>query len=82
MAEGKIKDIYIVKFDRYIGAYKPGRYPNISYAPGNEFTEFIQTLREEYPGYRLRCVRNWGIEEEVKKIIKRDLCIDKSKNTR
>lgn len=79
MAEGKIKDIYIVKFDRYIGAYRPGRYPNIAYAPANEFTEFIMSLKEDYPGYRLRCVRNYGIEEEVLKVIIRDMMISKNK---
>ncbi len=72
MAKGQIKDIYIVHVGFYIGAYRVGRCPNISYAKSTEFIDFIQSLREDYPDYRLRCVRNWGIEEVVAKRIVMD----------
>jgi len=68
----QIKDIYIVHVGNYIGAYRCGKCPTIAYAPAEKFIDFIQSLREDYPEYRLRCVRNWGIEEEVRKVIDRD----------
>lgn len=64
-----MKDIYIVHVGNYIGAYRFGKCPTIAYASAEKFIDFIQSLREDYPEYRLRCVRNWGIEEEVRKII-------------
>ena len=72
MVKRQIKDIYIVHVGFFIGAYRVGRCPNISYAKSTDFIDFIQSLREDYPDYRLRCVRNWGIEEEVAKVIVRD----------
>lgn len=72
MAEKQIKDIYIVHVCKYIGAYRCGKCPTITYAPAEKFVDFVQSLQEDYPDYRLRCVRNWGIEEEVRKIIARD----------
>lgn len=72
MAERKIKDIYIVHVGFYIGAYRCGKCPSITYAKSTDFINFVQSLREDYPEYRLRCVRNWGIEEEVIKVIDRD----------
>lgn len=67
-----MKDIYIVHVGNYIGAYRCGTCPTIVYAPAEKFIDFIQSIREDYPEYRLRCVRNWGIEEEVMKVIDRD----------
>ncbi|MBR2273957.1 MAG: hypothetical protein IJ864_03905 [Alphaproteobacteria bacterium] len=67
-----MKDIYIVHVGNYIGAYRCGKCPTITYASADKFIDFVKSLREDYPEYRLRCVRNWGIEEEVRKIIDRD----------
>lgn len=72
-----IKDIYLVHVDGYIGAYKPGRCPMISYAKQNRFIDFVESLREDYPGFRLRCVVNEGISEEVRSKIKQDMIFEK-----
>lgn len=75
-----MKDIYIVHVGNYIGAYRCGKCPTIAYAPAEKFIDFIQSLREDYPEYRLRCVRNWGIEEEVRKVINSTLSAQFHKN--
>ena len=62
-----IKDIYLVHVDGYVGAYKPGRCPMISYTKQSRFIDFVESLREDYPCFRLRCVVNEGISERVKK---------------
>lgn len=62
----KIKDIYLVHLDNgLIGAYRPGRCPTIAYAPQDKFIDFVDSLREDYPEYRLRCVDNLGIREKI-----------------
>lgn len=72
-----IKDIYLVHVDGYIGAYKPGRCPMISYAKQNRFIDFVESLREDYPGFRLRCEVNEGISEKVRSKIKQDMIFEK-----
>ena len=76
-----MKEIYIVHVDRYVGAYRVGRCPNIAYAPAENFIDFVQSLREDYPDYKMRCVLNKGIEEEVRKIIQRDILINQRQRT-
>lgn len=70
-----MKEIYIVHVGNYIGAYRVGRCPNISYAPADKFIDFVQSLIEDYPEYKLRCVINKGIEETIKKRIEQDKII-------
>ena len=72
-----IKDIYLVHVDGYIGAYKPGRCPMISYAKQSRFIDFVESLREDYPGFRLRCVVNEGISERIRGKIKQDMIFEK-----
>ena len=74
-----MKDIYIVYVDKYIGAYFLDREP--AYVLADKFIDFIQCLRKKYPDYRLRCVRNWGIEEEVRKVIIRDILKNQRQRT-
>ena len=61
-----MKDIYLVHLGNgLIGAYRPGRCPTITYAPQDKFIDFVDSLREDYPEYRLRCVDNQGIREKI-----------------
>ena len=60
-----MKEIYIVHADAYIGCYKPGKCPMISYAPREKFIDFVKGLLEDYPDFKLRCVVNEGIIELV-----------------
>lgn len=68
----QVKDIYFVHVDGNIGAYRQGRCPMISYAPQDKFIDFVKSIREDYPEYRLRCVKNKGIEDKVRKRINLD----------
>ncbi len=68
-----MKEIYIVKINGFVGAYRVGRCPNIMYARSDKFIDFVKSLIEDYPGYKLRCVINKGIEDEVRKRIAVDL---------
>ena len=62
----KIKDIYLVHLGNgMIGAYKPGRCPAISTARSEQFVDFAESLREDYPGYRLRCINNQGVRDKI-----------------
>ena len=64
-----MKEIYIVHADAYVGGYKPGKCPMVSYAPREKFIDFVKGLREDYPDFKLRCVVNEGIREVVEKKI-------------
>lgn len=72
-----IKHIYIVQCNAYIGAYKPGKCPIVSYAPREKFIDFCKSLREDYPDFKLRCVKNKGIEDKVNNQIARDIVLKK-----
>lgn len=67
-----MKEIYIVHAGEFIGCYKAGKCPMISYAPNDKFIDFVKGLREDYPDFKLRCVVNDGITEKVIKRIKAD----------
>ena len=72
----KMKDIYLVHLSNgLIGAYRPGLCPTITYAPQDKFIDFVDSLREDYPEYRLRCVDNHGIRERIEKQVKADRII-------
>ena len=51
------------------------RCPTITYAPQDKFIDFVDSLREDYPEYRLRCVDNHGIRERIEKQVKADRII-------
>lgn len=67
-----MKEIYIVLLDSEVGAYIPSKYKTYSYAPRDEFVDFVKYLKESYPNHRLRCVKNKGIEDYIKSRIARD----------
>ena len=59
-----IKDIYILHVDGQLAFYRHSKkYPSYGFAPQDKFIDFIKSLREDYPDYRLRCIRNKGIED-------------------
>lgn len=60
-----MKEIYIVHADAYIGCYKPGKCPMISYAPREKFIDFVRGLMEDFPNHKYRCVINEGIKQKV-----------------
>ena len=35
---------------------------------GDSLVDFFSTVKEDFPEYRLRCVINNGIEEEIRKV--------------
>lgn len=68
-----LKDIYLVHVDGYIGSYLPRKnYPIIGYADKEKFVDFCQSLREDFPEYRLRCVDNDGIRILIRDRIMQD----------
>lgn len=64
-----MSEIYIVHVDSYVGAYKGGKCPMISYAPRDKWIDFVKTMIEDYPDNRLRCVHDEKIEERVRRQI-------------
>ena len=61
--------------DDLIGSYWLRKYQIIAYVPQNKFIDFVDSLREDYPEYRLLCVDNRGIRERVEKQVKADRII-------
>ena len=51
------------------------RCPTITYAPQDKFIDFVDSLREDYSEYRLRCIDNQGIRERIEKQVKIDRII-------
>lgn len=68
----KIKEVYIVKFDDYVGMYIPGKCPTIGYEKREKWIDFVKSVIEAYPEFKPRCVLNDGIVEAVKKKIQAD----------
>lgn len=59
-----IKDIYILHVAGQIAFYKhSNKNPMYGFAPQDKFIDLIQSLRDEYPEYRLRCISNKGLED-------------------
>lgn len=67
-----MREVYIVKFDDYVGMYIPGKCPTISYEKREKWIDFVKSVLEEYPEYKTRCVINDGIVEAIKKKIQAD----------
>lgn len=67
------KDMYIVQIDGYFAAIKPCGDEIFRYAKKDNFCDFINALRKNFPDFRLRCVRNKGIEDYAKKRINDEL---------
>lgn len=72
-----MKEIYLVLLDGEVGAYIPSKYKTYSYAPRDEFVGFVEYLRESYPNHKLRCIKNKGIEDWMKKRILRDKMLER-----
>lgn len=65
-----LKEIYIVHFDNNVGALgcvqgNPNHF--YSFCPQGKFIDWVKGLKEDYPEFALRCVRNEGIEEYLRK---------------
>ena len=58
-----IKDIYILHVDGDIAFYRHDEKPDYGFAPQDKFVEFINNIRETYPDYRIRCIRNEGLRD-------------------
>ena len=61
-----LKEIYLVHFDGRVGALgcvqgNPKHFYSIS--PKGKFRVWVQGLIEDYGDFKLRCVKNKGIEE-------------------
>lgn len=69
----EIKHIYLVHVKGYIGGYLAGKKPIIYYAPQKKFIQFVEKLHKRHPDFKLICVLNEGIKEEIEKKIKNDL---------
>lgn len=69
MKLSKINDIYISKVDGCWGGLIVNKRTKtiINANPDIKLIEFALYLKEEYPNYRIRCVRNFGVEEAIKK---------------
>lgn len=67
-----MKEVYIVHVDEFIGSYIPSKCPVISYAPRENFIDFVLMLKKKHPDYKPRCVINEGIAEAVRKKIQAD----------
>lgn len=63
-----IKDIYILHVDGQLAFYHHSKTnPSYGFAPQDEFINFVKSLREDYPEHRLRCIKNEGIENYLRK---------------
>lgn len=67
------KDMYIVQIDGYFAAIKPYGDEVFRYARKDNFCDFITALRKNFPDFRLRCIRNKGIEDYAQKRITSEL---------
>ena len=62
-----IKEIYILHVDGQLAFYHHSKkYPSYGFAPADKFIDFVKSLREDYPNYRLRCIKNQGLEDWLK----------------
>lgn len=56
------REIWIVQRGNQVGYYKPGTCPSYGTAPAKKFKDLVESLREDYPGFRLRCIKDKKIE--------------------
>ena len=65
-----LKEIYIVQVDGRAAAFgcvQGNPHHFYSFCPKDKFVDWIKGLKEDYPEFTLRCVRNEGIEEWLRK---------------
>lgn len=65
----QLKEIYIVHVDNTVGALgciqgNPHHFYSI--CPQGKFIDWVQSLQETYPDFKIRCVQNKGIEEWIR----------------
>ena len=53
--------------DDLIGSYWLRKYQIIAYVPQDKFIDFVDSLREDYSEYRLRCIDNQGTDRKTGK---------------
>ena len=62
----KYNEIYLSKVNGEWGAYMPRKKGDIVMNAGKvPFIEFVKGIIEDFPNYRLRCVKNYGIDEKI-----------------
>ena len=65
-----LKEIYIVHVDGRAAAFgcvQGNPHHFYSFCPKDKFADWIQGIAEDYPEFKIRCVRNEGIEEWLRK---------------
>lgn len=75
----EVKHIYILHVERKIAAYRQlsnGRCM-YSFAEPENFIDFCKGLRESYPDFKLRCIKNKGLEDFLKKKLHQQENIEK-----
>lgn len=61
----KKKEIQILHVKNKIFAVIPSKYFTYSMADHENFVDFIQNLREEYPNHKMRCIANKELEQKL-----------------
>lgn len=70
----KKREIKILHVKNKIFAVIPSKYFTYSMADPENFVDFIQNLREEYPNHKMRCV----LDEELEKKLESRLLMQKA----
>ena len=74
MNKNKNKEIKIIHVKNKIFAVIPSKFFTYSMAEPENFVDFIQSLREDYPNLKMRCV----IDNELKKKLESRLHVQKA----
>lgn len=62
----KINEIYLSKVNGEWGAIMLRKYGTVVFNAGKTpFAKFVKGIIEDYPEHKLRCVRNYGIDEKI-----------------
>lgn len=48
--------------------YAPRKRCSFTIIGGESLEDFYHSIKEDFPDYRIRCVRNFGIEEKLRKV--------------
>lgn len=65
----QLKEIYIVHVDGLpaaFGCVQGNPHHFYSFCPKDKFVDWIQGIKEDFPDYNIRCVKNDGIVEWLK----------------
>lgn len=62
----KPNEIYLSRVNGEWGAVMLRKYGAVVFNAGNTpFIDFVQGIMEDYPDFKLRCVKNFGINEKI-----------------